>query len=58
MYCSFRRRRFRGRRRLGVWQKDLRTFIDVVYAKKADRLGIITAWKTKRSPIRPTRRRR
>jgi hypothetical protein len=40
------------------WQKDLRTFIDVVYTKKTDRLGIITAWKTKRSPIRPTRRRR
>jgi hypothetical protein len=40
------------------WQKDLRTFIDVVYAKMADRVGIITAWKTKRGLIRPTRRRR
>ena len=40
------------------WQKDRRTFIDVVYAKKADRVGIITVWKTRRSSIRPTRRRR
>ena len=39
------------------WQKDRRTLIDVVYVKKVDRVAIITAWKTKRSLIRPTRRR-
>ena len=40
------------------WEKDRRTLIDVVYAKKADRVGIITIWKTRRSLIRPTRRQR
>jgi hypothetical protein len=38
------------------WQKNLRTSIDVVYAVKADRIGIITAWTTKRSLFRPKRR--
>jgi Domain of unknown function (DUF4258) len=40
------------------WEKDRRTLIDVVYTKKADRIGIISAWKTKRSLIRPVRRRK
>jgi hypothetical protein len=40
------------------WQKDRRTLIDVVYAKKQDRIGIITAWKTRRSLIRPRRSRK
>lgn len=39
------------------WQKDRRTLIDVVYTKTADRIGVLTAWKSKRSLIRPTRRR-
>src|SRR5207244_990249 len=33
------------------WQRDRRTFIDVVYAMTADRVGIITVWKSKRSSI-------
>jgi hypothetical protein len=40
------------------WEKNRRTLIDVVYAKKANRVGIITVWKTKRSLIRPARRRK
>jgi hypothetical protein len=38
------------------WQKDTRTSIDVVYAKKADRVAIITVWKTKQRPVRRPRR--
>jgi hypothetical protein len=38
------------------WQKDRRTFIDVVFARKSNRIGIITVWKTTRSLIRRTRR--
>ena len=40
------------------WQKDRRTFIDVIYSKKADRVGIITVWKTKRGLIRLARSRK
>ena len=40
------------------WQKDRRTLIDVVYAMKADRVGIITAWKNKRGLVRLSRSRK
>jgi hypothetical protein len=40
------------------WQKDSRTSIDVVYAKKADRVAIVTVWKTKRGPVRPPRKKK
>ncbi len=39
------------------WRKDRRTFIDVVFARKSNRVGIVTVWKTTRSLIRRARRR-
>jgi len=38
------------------WQKDRRTFIDVVFARKPNRVAIISVWKNTRSLIRRARR--